>query len=71
MTNYAYDGNPTELKTLSGIAAALGVPDIEIHQHAARIDAAVASQQRGARRVYPIGAVVDVLNATRHGHGPR
>lgn len=66
---YPLPGDPDERLTLGAIARRLGVAGRTLTQYRATIDARVPAEHRGARRYYPLGAVIDVLNDIRRGAG--
>ncbi|WP_217709104.1 DUF4326 domain-containing protein [Nonomuraea rhodomycinica] len=65
---YQVPGDPDEMRTLGAIAKLLGVDGKSVTQYRAAIDEHAAHEDRGARRYYRTGDVVEVLNS-RKGFG--
>ncbi|WP_214327904.1 deazapurine DNA modification protein DpdA family protein [Nonomuraea sediminis] len=65
---YEVPGDPGEYRTLGAIAKLLGVDGKTVTQYRALLDQHAAHEDRGARRFYRTGDVVEVLNS-RKGFG--
>lgn len=57
--------DPTDRMTLGAIARILGLDGRTVSQYRARIEQQIKPVIRGTRQLYPLGAVVDVLNSRR------
>jgi hypothetical protein len=62
---YEVPGDPEEYRTLGAIARLLGVDGKTISQYRGRLDERAAHQDRGTRRLYRTGDVIEVLNSRR------
>lgn len=65
---YPIPGDPDAYQTLGWIARALGLDGRSVTQYRDAVDARARYRQHGARRLYRVGDVIDVLNG-RQGAG--